>query len=218
VLADTATSGHVFAVCSSRLSRRLPAVRSSSTSATVIFEQLSLPGLVLIKSDRRFDERGSFTRIWCAREFAEQGFDVGLSQVSLSWNRKRGTLRGMHFQAPPHQEAKVVRCVRGSVLDVVVDVRSGSATRGKWCGVELSSGNAHALYVPAGFAHGFLALEDDTELCYHISGFFEPAAARGIRWNDASIGIRWPFEPSVVSPHDMAWPDFERNPAPMSAQ
>lgn len=131
-----------------------------------------------------------------------------VAQCNVSRNRRAHTLRGMHYQLPPHEEAKLVRCTAGAIWDVIVDLRPGSATWLRWTGAELSAENGSALYVPEGFAHGFLTLRDDTEVFYQMSAFYEPGAARGLRWNDPRIGIAWPAEPAVISERDAAYPDF----------
>ncbi len=158
-----------------------------------------LPGAFVVELEPHADERGFFARQWCAREFAAHGLDARLAQASLSHNNARGTLRGMHYQAAPYREAKLVRCVRGAVHDVIVDLRPGSPSRGRWIGVPLDAERRTALYVPPGFAHGFLTLRDDTEVIYQMGEVYVPAAARGFRWNDPSFAIRWPFDPVVIS-------------------
>jgi dTDP-4-dehydrorhamnose 3,5-epimerase len=146
--------------------------------------------------------------MYCRQEYAEQGIDFDPVQISLSSNTRRGTLRGLHFQADPHAEAKVVSCTRGSAFDVAVDLRAGSPTYGRWEKVELSRENGRAVYVPAGCAHGFQTLEDDTELLYLISELYEPDLQRGVRWDDPALEIEWPAEPTVMSERDRSFPDF----------
>jgi dTDP-4-dehydrorhamnose 3,5-epimerase len=170
----------------------------------MVFTELALAGAFLIEPERREDERGSFARTFCVEEFAAHGLNVAIAQCSVSYNRRRGTLRGLHYQAPPHGEDKLVRCTAGSAFDVVVDLRPGSVTFKRWCGVELSAANHRMLYVPAGFAHGFETLADDTELSYQMSKAQVPAAARILRWNDPAIGVAWPLPPAVMSAHDRA--------------
>lgn len=165
-----------------------------------------LAGAFVLEVDRHEDDRGGFARIYCAREFAEHGLDARISQSSLSWNTARGTLRGLHYQTAPHRESKTVRVVAGAIFDVMVDLRTESSTRGQWFGTELSAANARALHIPAGFAHGFLTLEDDSVVHYQISDFYVPDAGRGIRWDDPSLAISWPFPPTCISDRDRALP------------
>lgn len=172
------------------------------------FSEAGLAGAYLVRLERREDERGFFARTFCEREFAERGLVDRYPQCNLSWNRVRGTLRGMHYNAAPHREAKLVRCSHGAIHDVIVDLREGSATRGRWAGFDLDAAGGSSLYVPAGFAHGFLTLQDDTEVLYQMSRLHEPEAARGFRWDDPAFAIRWPFPPAVVSERDRAWPAF----------
>jgi dTDP-4-dehydrorhamnose 3,5-epimerase len=152
------------------------------------------------------DERGYFARTFCAEEFAAHGLVSGVSQCSVSFNRKRGTLRGMHFQAAPHDEQKLVRCVSGAIFDVIVDIRPESPTRRRWFGVELTAANRRSLYIPQGFAHGFITLADDTEVFYSMSVPHVAGAARGLRWSDPLLGIRWPLQPMVMSTRDAEYP------------
>ena len=173
------------------------------------FVPTSLAGAYLIEPDRRADERGFFARTWSAREFEEHGLEPGLAQCSVSYNRRRGTLRGLHYQAPPFAEVKIVRCTRGAVFDVAVDLRPDSPTFQKWVAHELTEDNGHAVYVPRGFAHGFLTLADATEVEYQISTPHAPEAARGVRWDDPFCGIRWPGAVEVISPRDRDYRDVE---------
>lgn len=173
------------------------------------FEELELGGAYLVGLEPRRDERGFFARTWCRREFGEQGLETGLAQCSLSYNRERGVLRGMHFQLPPRAEVKVVRCVRGAIHDVIVDLRSASPTFGEHAAVTLSAEDRRALYVPEGFAHGFQALADDTEVWYQISEFHSPEHARGYRFDDPAFDIEWPVDPPLVKEKDLAWPPFD---------
>jgi dTDP-4-dehydrorhamnose 3,5-epimerase len=170
----------------------------------MVFTELALAGAFLIEPERREDERGFFARTFCVEEFAAHGLNMTVAQCGVSYNRRRGTLRGLHYQAAPHAEDKPVRCTAGSAFDVVVDLRPGSVTFNRWCGVELSATNRRMLYVPAGFAHGFETLADETELAYQMSRAQVPAAARVLRWNDPAIGIAWPLPPAVMSPGDRA--------------
>jgi dTDP-4-dehydrorhamnose 3,5-epimerase len=174
----------------------------------MIFTPGRLDGLHLVATERHEDERGWFARSWCARDFAEHGLDARLAQVSLSFNRRTGTLRGMHYQRPPHAEAKLVRCLRGAIWDVALDLRPGSPTQGEWQGFELSAENGLALFLPEGFAHGFQTLRPDTEVLYHISTFHAPAFAAGVRYDDPAFAITWPLPVTVVAERDAAWPDY----------
>jgi dTDP-4-dehydrorhamnose 3,5-epimerase len=172
------------------------------------FRETAIEGVWVVEPERHEDERGFFARTWDVDEFARRGLDSGLVQCSISYNRRRGTLRGMHYQAAPHEEAKLVRCTSGSIFDVAVDLRSGSATFGRWVGTELSAENRLAMYVPEGCAHGFLTLTDDSEVAYQISAFHAPDAARGVRWDDPALGIDWPAEVLVINERDRSYPDF----------
>lgn len=159
---------------------------------------LDLPGAYLVDLATIADDRGFFARSFCAEEFAAAGLDPHIAQCSISHNRRRGTLRGLHYQASPFEEAKLVRCTAGSIFDVIVDLRRDSPTRGRWAAAELSAENRRALYIPRGFAHGFQALEDDCEVFYQISVPYHPESSRGIRWNDPEIGIIWPLPDEIV--------------------
>lgn len=173
------------------------------------FEPLPLPGAWVIRLERHSDERGSFARAFCEREFSEHGLPTRFPQCNLSSNRSRGTLRGMHFNAHPFGEAKLVRCVRGAVHDVIVDLRAESPTRLQWIGLDLTADGGEALFVPPGFAHGFITLDDETDVFYHMGEFFRPDAARGFRWDDDHVGIEWPIEPTVISARDATYPDLD---------
>ncbi|HZU85688.1 MAG TPA: dTDP-4-dehydrorhamnose 3,5-epimerase [Polyangiaceae bacterium] len=173
------------------------------------FEQARLPGAYVVELEPRADERGFFARCFCEHEFAAHGLPVRFPQCNLSRNRRAGTLRGMHYQAAPHREAKLVRVTAGSVYDVIVDLRPASPTHLQWLGVELSADTGRALYVPEGFAHGFVTLEDDTDVFYHMSESYRAEGARGIRWDDPRVGIRWPRAPAVIAPRDATYPDFD---------
>ena len=174
----------------------------------MVFQNTGLSGAFLIELERIHDERGFFARSWCTREFAEHGLNGHLVQCNVSRNRARGTLRGMHYQAPPHEEAKLVRCTMGAIYDVIVDLRPASGTYMRSFGAELSADNHHALYVPEGFAHGFLTLTDESEVFYQMSEFYTPEAARGLRWNDPQLAIDWPGPVVVISERDRTYPDF----------
>lgn len=174
----------------------------------MIFVETRLRGAWTIDPERLEDERGFFARTWCRREVASHGLTPTLAQCSISFNRRRGTLRGMHYQAGPYAEAKLVRCTRGAVYDVIVDLRPGSRTFRQWLAVELTADNRRMLYVPEGMAHGFQTLEDETEVFYQISEFYRPGYARGVRWDDPAFGIRWPEGDRIISPRDRQYPDF----------
>jgi dTDP-4-dehydrorhamnose 3,5-epimerase len=176
----------------------------------LIFTEIEIPGVYAIDLETTEDERGFFARIWCEREFAERGLATAVSQSSVAFNRERGTLRGMHWQVAPHAETKLVRCTRGAIYDVVVDLRAGSDSFGDWIAVELTYENRRALYVPEGFAHGYQTLAPATEVHYQMSAAYAPEAARGFRWNDPRFGIEWPAARRlVISERDRRWPDFD---------
>jgi dTDP-4-dehydrorhamnose 3,5-epimerase len=177
------------------------------------FTETPLAGAHLIDMTRTEDERGFFARTFCAAEFAAQGLAAPVSQCSVSFNARQFTLRGLHFQVAPHDEAKLVRCTRGAIFDVIVDLREGSRTHLSWFGAELTAANHRALYIPKGFAHGFLSLADATEVFYMISEPYAPGYARGLRWNDPALGIRWPRQPAVIAARDAEYPLLERPPA-----
>lgn len=164
------------------------------------------PGLAVVDMPVHEDERGSFARLYCRTTFESRGLAPVGNQWSLSRNPIKGTLRGLHYQAAPHEETKLVRCVKGAIFDVVVDMRPDHPTFGQHYGIELSERNRKSLYVPRGFAHGFMTLEDDSEVLYGISPDYVPSAARGLRWNDPSLNIPWPMAPTLVSPRDAAFP------------
>jgi dTDP-4-dehydrorhamnose 3,5-epimerase len=175
----------------------------------VIFTETKLPGAFVLDLERREDPRGFFARTWCANELADHGLNIRLVQANMSWNPQQGTLRGMHFQRKPHAETKLVRCTRGAVHDVIIDLRPESETYKQWLGVDLSADNRRALYVPEGFAHGFKTLVPDSEVHYLVTEFYTPSAEGGVRWNDPAFGIEWPDPDNVfVSEKDAAWPDF----------
>lgn len=174
----------------------------------MIFTTTQLDDAWLIDLEPREDERGFFARIWCRQELAAQGLDTEIAQESLSFNRHRGTVRGLHFQRPPHDETKIVRCARGGIFDVIVDLRSRSPSYLRWQGFELTAENRKALYVPKGFAHGFQTLADNAEIVYQISEFYAPNWAGGYRYDDVAFGIAWPLRVTVISERDLSWPAF----------
>lgn len=164
--------------------------------------------MLIVDVERQEDERGFFARVGCVDEFAASGITEQFPQVNLSHNAHRGTLRGMHYAVAPAAESKVVRCVVGAIHDVVVDVRPGSPTFGRWLGIDLSRANGRALYIPPGLAHGFLTLADDTDVLYLMGDVFRPESARGMRWDDPRFAVQWPFAPVVISERDRSYPDF----------
>ncbi len=168
----------------------------------------ALPGVMLVTAAINKDERGLFARTFDAEEFAAAGLPTAWPQCNTSWNARRGTLRGMHFQATPRPDPKLVRCTRGRIFDVVIDLRPKSKTFLAWTGAELSEANRCAMAIPAGCAHGFMTLEDDSEVFYMMGEVYLPELARGVRWNDPAFAIAWPGEPVAMSPKDASWPDF----------
>jgi dTDP-4-dehydrorhamnose 3,5-epimerase len=168
-----------------------------------------LPGVMVVTATAAQDARGSFQRTWCAQAFAQAGLDFHPVQSSLSTNPRAGTLRGLHYQAPPHAEAKLVRCVAGRIWDVALDLRANSPTRLRWFGLELSSDMGTALFVPRGVAHGFVTLGDHAVVEYLIDMPYRPQAARGLRWNDPAFGINWPCLPRLMSDRDRLWADWQ---------
>jgi dTDP-4-dehydrorhamnose 3,5-epimerase len=174
--------------------------------ARMHFTETGLKGAWLIETSPQVDSRGSFARTFCHREFSEHGLEVRFVQHSISHSVQRGTVRGMHFQQVPYGEVKLVSCIKGSILDVIVDMRQNSPTRLHWKAFELTADNGRELYIPKGFAHGFQTLEKDAIVQYRISEFYTPEAARGVRFDDPAMGIEWPLAPTVVSDKDRAWP------------
>ncbi len=172
------------------------------------FAATPLAGAYLITPERHEDERGYFTRLFCEEEFRQAGITFAVRQVNLSGNREAGTLRGLHFQRAPRAEAKVVRCPAGRIYDVIIDLRKESPTYCRWHGAELSRANGCALYVPEGFAHGFLTLAADSEVLYLMGEFYDPACAAGVRWDDPAFAVRWPGVPRVIADRDARWPAF----------
>ena len=179
----------------------------------MIFMPTHLAGAWVVDLERREDDRGFFARAWCRREFESKGLDTRLVQCSISRTERRGTLRGMHWQAEPHAEVKLVRCTRGAIWDEIIDLRPDSPTYTRHFGLELSAENGRALYIPEGFAHGFVTLAEDTDVLYQMSEFYEPAAARGARWNDPVFGIDWPVTEPILNERDASYRDFAPEPA-----
>lgn len=174
----------------------------------MIFTETKLKGAFIIDVKRLEDERGFFGRSFCENEFKEHGLKAHVVQANVSYNKTKGTLRGMHMQTSPYEECKLVRCTRGAIYDVIVDLRPESPTFKEWIGVELTPDNYRTLFVPEGFAHGFMTLEDHTDVTYQVTQFYTPGAERGFRWDDPSFGIVWPDEPQVISRKDQAHPFF----------
>jgi dTDP-4-dehydrorhamnose 3,5-epimerase len=174
----------------------------------MIFTETILKGAFVIEPELVRDERGMFARTWCQKEFEAQGLKVTWVQSNISLSSRKGTLRGMHFQIAPHEEVKLVRCTRGAIYDVIIDLRPASPTYCRHAGVMLSAENRLMLYIPERFAHGFLTLEDNSEVSYHMSEFYAPASAHGFRWDDPTFGIQWPETIMVMSEKDRSWPVF----------
>jgi dTDP-4-dehydrorhamnose 3,5-epimerase len=177
------------------------------------FTALSVQGCYLIEIEALSDERGYFARTFCRDEFSAQGLNADLQQCSVSFNLRGGTLRGMHYQKPPHEEDKLVRCTAGSIFDVILDLRQQSQTYLRWAGVELSASNHKSVYIPAGCAHGFLTLEDNSEVSYQMTQAYCPESAAGVRWDDPAFGIKWPASNVIISDRDSGyelWDDTKR--------
>jgi dTDP-4-dehydrorhamnose 3,5-epimerase len=175
----------------------------------MLIHDTALSGAHLIELERRGDDRGFFSRLFCEREFGNAGLETRFVQINNSLSAKKGTLRGLHYQLPSVSEVKVVRCIKGALFDVIVDLRPDSLSFGKWYGAELNEHNRLMMYVPRGFAHAILALTDDVESFYLVSAFYAPEHERGIRYNDPKFQIEWPIEPVEISPKDRNWPDFD---------
>lgn len=175
----------------------------------MIFSETKLRRAYIIDPERIEDERGFFARSWCQREFTEHGLNSNLVQCNISYNKMRGTLRGMHYQSSPHAEAKLIRCTMGNIFDVIIDLRRDSETFMQWIDVELTAENRRMLYVPEGFAHGFSTLSDSSEVSYQMSAIYAPEASRGVRWNDPLFNITWPEQPRVISARDREYADFD---------
>lgn len=172
------------------------------------FQPTSLPGVFVIDTEPISDDRGFFARTWCQDEFKRLGLAADFVQCSISYNRRRGTLRGMHYQKSPHEEVRLVRCTKGGIFDVALDLRPDSQTFKQWFGTELSDQNRKQMYIPKGCAHGFLTLSDDAEVFYQISEFHHPESAAGVRWDDPAFGIQWPAEVAVLHQRDATYPSF----------
>jgi dTDP-4-dehydrorhamnose 3,5-epimerase len=174
----------------------------------MFFRETKIVGAFEIDLDVKVDERGLFARTWCREEFKAHGLNSSLAQCSLSFNARRGTLRGMHYQAAPYAETKLVRCTRGAIYDVIIDLRPQSSSFKKWIAVVLTSENRRMIYVPEGCAHGFLTLEDQSEIFYQVTEFYNAESGRGVRWNDPAFQIAWPESVQVISERDRSYPDF----------
>ncbi|MCI0547652.1 MAG: dTDP-4-dehydrorhamnose 3,5-epimerase [Candidatus Rokubacteria bacterium] len=174
----------------------------------MIFTETAIGGAFVIEPERLEDQRGFFARTWCAREFEAHGLEARLVQCSISFNKRKGTLRGMHYQIPPAAESKLVRCTAGAIFDAIIDLRPGSPSFARHIAVVLSAENRAMLYIPAGVAHGFQTLADDTEIFYQMSEFHAPEQARGVRWDDTAFGIRWPEDTRIIAERDRTYPDF----------
>jgi dTDP-4-dehydrorhamnose 3,5-epimerase len=175
----------------------------------MLFRETSLPGVFEVGLEPHTDDRGFFARSWCRKEFEAHGLNSEFVQCNISYNALKGTLRGMHYQAPPHAEAKLVRCTRGAIYDVVLDLRPNSPKFRNWVAVELTAENHRMVFIPEGCGHGFLTLEDDTEVFYQMSEYYHAQSGRGVRWNDPAFGIRWPGKVDVISQKDREYPDFD---------
>lgn len=174
----------------------------------MIFTEAKLKGVFVIEPERLEDERGFFARIFDSKAFEQHGLEFKLVEASISFNKKKGTLRGMHYQIEPYAETKIVRCTRGGIFDVIIDLRSDSKTFKKWMGIELSEENRKILYIPKGFANGFITLEDNSEISYQMDQAYKPEYARGLRWDDKAFKISWPVDPKIISAKDMSWKPF----------
>lgn len=174
----------------------------------MIFTETKLPGAFIIELERREDERGFFARAWCKKEFEAHSLNLDWVQANLAFSKRRGTLRGLHYQIAPYEEAKLMRCIRGAIYDVIIDLRPESPTYKRWLGVELTADNHKMLYVPEGFAHGYQTLMDNTETFYQASQFYSPESERGLRYDDPALGIEWPIDVQVISDKDESWPDY----------
>lgn len=175
----------------------------------MIFSETKLKGAFTLELKKIEDERGFFARSYCQKEMEAHGLTAQVVQANVSFNPKKGTLRGMHYQVAPHEESKLVRCTRGAIFDVIIDLRPDSPTYKQWFGVELTANNYKMMFVPEGFAHGYLTLENHTEVTYQVSQFYAPGAEQGIRWDDPAFNIQWSIEPELISEKDKAHPDFK---------
>ena len=177
----------------------------------MIFSETKLSGSYIIEIEKIEDERGFFARTWDREEFSKIELDSEFIQSSISQNKKKGTIRGMHYQTKPYEESKIVRCAKGRIFDVIIDLRPDSKTFKEWFSIELSADNYKMLYIPKGFAHGFQTLEDNTEIFYDISQLYKPEYSKGIRWDDKTFGIKWPLKVSLISQRDLSYTPFSNN-------
>jgi dTDP-4-dehydrorhamnose 3,5-epimerase len=177
----------------------------------MIFKETKLSGAYVIDLERFEDERGFFAMNWSAKEFAARGLEALVAETNVSFNKQRGTLRGMHYQKDPHGQAKLVRCTRGAIYDVIIDLRTSSPTMTDWFAVELTADNHRMLYIPVGFAHGFQTLSDDTEVSYQMSSVYVPGSGAGVRWNDLAFGINWPIADMTINERDRTYPQYIPN-------
>lgn len=175
----------------------------------MIFKETKLKGSFILEIQKVEDERGFFGRAWCAKEMENHGLNVNIRQTNVSYNKLKGTLRGMHYQKSPFKECKVVRCTKGAIFDVIIDLRPDSPTYCEWFGIELTSENHKMIYIPEDFAHGFITMEDNTEITYMVSEFYAPGYEAALRWDDPKFNIKWPIPPHVISSKDKAIPNFE---------
>ena len=175
------------------------------------FTELPLDGAYIINQEMHEDDRGFFARYWCQKEFSEQGLVSNIAQINNALSKRRGTLRGLHFQYPPKAEVKIIRCIRGAIWDVIVDIRQNSVKYGQWFGAELSAENRTMIYVPKGFAHGYISLVDDSEIIYLVTEAYSPEHEGTLRWNDEFLGIRWPIQPVIISDKDAAAMNMQEN-------
>jgi dTDP-4-dehydrorhamnose 3,5-epimerase len=175
----------------------------------MLFTETRLKGAFIVDIELHGDERGFFARSWCENEFKEHGLNPRVVQCNISFNKKRGTLRGMHYQVSPFAEAKLVRCTKGAICDVIIDLRAESPTFMQWFKVELTEENRRSIFIPTGLAHGFQTMQDNSEVFYQMTEFFHPECARGVRWNDPLFGVNWPIETKIISQRDQEYPDFK---------
>ncbi|MDD5428967.1 MAG: dTDP-4-dehydrorhamnose 3,5-epimerase [Candidatus Omnitrophica bacterium] len=173
------------------------------------FTKTPIEKVYLLEIEKIEDERGFFARSWCAEEFEKRGLNGKIAQCSISFNKKKGTLRGMHYQVPPHEEAKIIRCTMGAIYDVIIDIRPDSPTFRKWYAAELSADNRRMIYAPEGVAHGYVTLKDDCEIFYQISELYHPECAKGVRWDDPAFGVKWPSGKKIINDRDAGYPDIE---------
>ncbi len=190
------------------MGRQICGAGSGYSGDLMLFKETKLKGAYVVELDRIEDKRGFLARSFCQKEFKKNGLNFNIVQSSVSYNKKRGTIRGMHFQTSPYEEAKLVMCVKGELYDVIIDLRKNSPTYGKWFSIKLTETNYKSLYIPEGFAHGFQTLEDNTVILYQMSEFYYPESSRGIRWNDPAFRIKWPMDKFILSHKDKGYKDF----------